>query len=931
MQDRTTKITMLVDAAQGKAATAELNAGVVTMEKNFQSSAVAASAAFTSIEVGEKRVGQSSSVMAAQMQEATAASNSLAQSQVKAAIATETNTVAATEGAAANTALGQSVAAAGAESEISSAKIVKVGIAVDKLGGVAIPGGKAIGTLTGALSSLSLVQLGTIAGVALLIGYLVHLFKAKEDQVKVDQDMIRANLDVQRTMNTGTLFTREYARVLHDTELANSVLKTSYQNLSVAQGEEADAIAGEARAMKGAAAASTDLATKIILYARAELFGAGSQQEATSARLEAQKSFHSEVEARIKAWAETNKSIDALKAEFAAIIQDKNALNDLIITLDAGAAAQARFSAGTSAIGKIRTKVAMDAAEANQKLTHSEAERRFAEEASRQGLTQLVETTRLAEKNQKAFTESHKSGGSAARQYANELVNLQKRVAEAEGVLGGDSFTNRQSKIGAEINAERAHLEINKRDRTAALEALDRIEHAQIQKVAQDRTDAEQRVMMEIARMHIEAGDNEIAKKKQLMDLDIALRSQALTREFGDTSQTQDLIKLYKQAKEEEYVKWYLDLWSKTDASRLAAERQMMDTLEAEREKRDKATLDKAVRLAKQIEAARGAIGGQIGGSLVSPASSGQVDSLIKQIERLGPAFLTAGKDANVIKVALDQVDKLFGFVGRDARTLGLQLRAVEQYGKGNAFGGLVTSLKALGSELINGGRLAIGFAQTLGNAFSSALGSGQNFIAQLGSTMISGLTSIVGQMLMQYGIDLVAHGIASVLKGTAIMADPFSFAFPFGAAMVAAGHAEIAQGIVFGAAGGAVSGLGQMAANKISGGGGSSAGASSSSAVVASSAPAARSATPRQPTFINVATSAEARQDASQQRLNREVIAQRAGLDQSSPGPVTFVIQLGTEAGNQFFDGLMKGRAVLTMNNATGQYKGKLKKGLGL
>lgn len=201
--------------------------------------------------------------------------------------------------------------------------------------------------------------------------------------------------------------------------------------------------------------------------------------------------------------------------------------------------------------------MAQEAAARGEKLSHTEAVRRFNQELEKQGseTIKLARETELARKNQEAFSETHKSAASGARAYANSLVDLRKRVEEAEGALGGDSFSRREANVAASIQAEREHLEINKRDRVAAMEALDRIEKAQIEKISQDRVEAEQRANVEIARAQIALLDNESLAKKRTMALDIQEYALARTKEFGETQKAFDLIDAFKRTREAEYVK----------------------------------------------------------------------------------------------------------------------------------------------------------------------------------------------------------------------------------------------------------------------------------------------------------------------------------------------------------------------------------------
>lgn len=992
--NKVTKITMIVDAAQGKAEVAGLNSELAGNVTAFQASATSATSANASIQqllltknrlmIETSAVGASikaENAELARLQGLAAASatgqkqfgSAIAESEQKLlallvtqrelAVSTAENNAAlkqsssatlqkatadqAAAAAAAEHAAAQ--AALGVESDASAGKIIKVGVAVDKLSGVAIPGGKAIGTLAGAFSALSLGQLAVIAGGALLIGYMISLLRHKEEQIKIDQDQIA--LDVRRhdLLNTGNLFTREYANVLRDLNAVSVSMKGASQALALAQATENDAVRGSTSAYKEAAANTSEMGQKLLLYTMQLFSSVKTQQEATAERLEATKRMGEEITARIRLAAEMGQTAAALIAERRAAGDTQTAIELLTTALDNGALAQARFRAGQGIKGEIRQQVSQEAADAGLVLNHAEAERRYTEALKGRGeaTVKLAEAAEIAAKNMKAFDheehakKAHSHAG-ALRAVANELVNLKARAEDAESALAGDAFGKREERIATAMQREISHLEINKRDQVAAIEYVGRIQSAEIAKVAQDRTAAEQAVMVEIARMHIEAGDNEIQKHRQLLDLDVALRSLALRKEFGDTTQATDLITLYKRAKEEQFEKWYLDLWSKADAQRLADEKQMMDTLAEVRLKRDQETLHRAVKLYKDITAATSAVSG----SRFQPANSAETAYILRLMSQLGPQFKEVAKDATLVKNAFSEVDRMFGFVGRDARTLSLQLRALTAYGKGDTFSGLRLSLKALGSEMISSGVLATNMAQSLFDAFSSSLTQGGNFVRALGANLVGGITAVVGQMLLQNGILLIADGIKNVL-----IANGLNALFPgAGAALLAAGHAEIIQGIIFGAAGGVVASGGAAIAGVIRGNGNQSSAAGAAAGAGAGAATGVSAATPtnasRQtgPTVINVAGASHSasvdsyhawlerafgdRRDLAVQRSNREAVMQREQMQQES-GPVTIVVQLGESGAEKFLTKLMDGQGRLTLEGAIGKDKRRLRAAL--
>lgn len=889
MQEKTTKITMLVDASQGKAETASLNQSVAGLNKNFQSSAVAATAAFSSIEAGEKRVGQSSSVMAAQMEQASVAANSLAQSQTKVALATEGAAAASVEGATAQQGLTVATTEAAVAADLSAKKIVQVGVVIDKLAGVAIPGGKAIAALTGAFSAMSLVQLGGIAVIALLVGHLIAMLRAKEELIKLEQEQISLDLQHNLIMQTGNQWNAERARVLHDVAAMNSTLTKASKELLIAQADEADAIRGSTTRYKDMASQTEDLTTKLVIYAFGLKQGVKNQTEATQARLEAQKAMNDEIDARVRLDVQMGLSRTAILADISAIVKDEQAIRDLTKALDEGVLAQTRFKEGQSLIGRTRTKVAEEAAEAGVTLTRAEASRRFTEALKAQGdeAVHLGEVTVRTEKNMKMFTEAHKSGTGAAKQYANALVDLRKRAEEAEGALVGDSFSRKEAQVAAEIKAERLHLEINKRDKMAANEALDRIERARIEKNNLDRTEAEQRVMVEIARLHIEAGDNEIQKKKQLMALDIALRSQALKKEFGDTAQAADLIDLYTRAKQVEYEKWYLDMWAKTDDARIAAERQMLDTIDAERLKRDKEFLDKWAKHLKQVADLAKSL--HIDLKLVTPAQITEIARLDTQMQKLG--------------IDVRRVDQIFGSASRSVAQLTARMKVVGGMGP--------KEMDALQNKVSLTKDSFMALFSAVGAGFEALIGGSESF----GSALMRSILGALGQIAASWGAFYIALGVGELFTPGAHHA----------------GVVHIAQGGVLLALAGALAGVSSVigGSRSSSSGSGASGGSGDSSSSVTPQVTGARAQRP--PTFLDVPTSPQARldarRDAAQQRLNQEVIAQQVSARDS--GPVNITFNLSKEASKKLFDDLLEGSAKVTIDRVIGRDKQRVKKAL--
>lgn len=523
----------------------------------------------------------------------------------------------------------------------------------------------------------------------------------------------------------------------------------------------------------------------------------------------------------------------------------------------------------------------------------------------------------------KVFADHTKQAQSEARalslataDLAAKLESAQAARDEAAGVT--TSFDQQRANIRTAIDLKRHELEEKHQLTVLNNVNLSALESAQIATVQAKWVEANRLLQERLGEIEAKASAKAADDKIGLLRAEISKRydieaDYAKRAGFTEKEQAEYLVDV-RVALIKEYIGRRSKLEEDGRKHELQTEANLQNALEDERLKSDKATMTRAIKLFKDMKEAERSVGGQIGGSIIRPADEAQVKALIAQIKSLGKAYADAGHDADVVRKAFDAVDKLFGFVGRDARTLALQLKALEQYSKGDAFGGLRTSLKALGSDLINSGKLAMTFAQTLYDGFAQAIGAGENFLASLGAALVRGMTQIIAQQLLQFGMGLIASGTKDILTGVAINANPFTPGM--GSALIAAGVAEVAQGVAFGAAGGVVAGLGQLAANKINPQ--SSATSSTAGAATDGGTGSSRDRA-QQPTFINVPS-------GQQQSANA-----LAGMTLRSPRlgteiQVTLVNKLDANGTSQF----LNGQNVITRHNVASHRK-EMRRGLGL
>jgi hypothetical protein len=706
------------------------------------------------------------------------------------AAAAETETISVLEAARAEQALALANLEVAETSSLTTRQMFQVGGAIDRVAGVAVPGARSIGLLAGSFSAAIIPQLLLITGISLLVGELVKLGKAKEEQIKLDDDQIKVDVARYQAMQTGTLFTKEYATVLHDQNALNAQLKQSSMALSVAQGEETDALRGYSTTARDAAANTDNLQSKVALYVYSLFASTKTETEATTARLEATKTIDEQINFRIRLAAETGKTRDALVAELRVILGETDALHGLIAALDAGALAQARMRAGQGVIGAAKSKVAEEAAEKGIDLSknHALATHLLNVELTRQGeeTYKLAQTTMAAEKNMQGFNESHKSGAAAARAYSNALVDLRKRMEESQAALVGDNFAARDAKIAIDIKAEQDHLRINKRDKEEALLYLAGREKALHDKVAQDRAIAEQRLQDEIAAIDIAGIQDAVAREEATIQRQIQRRQLDIFQEFGVTEQSEQRVLEMKEAYGRQLERFYVEESAKrmkqyedTLKYELELERRLTDELQNEELKRTQAVLHGARDQANaRTEAGKFLL------SQGQGASSGQTDKFLAQLKELGPAFDDVDKHAASTKTAIDYVKNAFGFASNSAEMFQLKLDTLTGHSVtfGQTFTAIVsemfTTVEGLSAVFQSVGQAISGVFEGLITGTENAKSAFLNFLATLLMQM--------GQMAIAIGtIYLFIPGYGGL-----------------GAALIAAGiGAEILAGVFKGLA----------------------------------------------------------------------------------------------------------------------------------
>jgi hypothetical protein len=357
---------------------------------------------------------------------------------------------------------------------------------------------------------------------------------------------------------------------------------------------------------------------------------------------------------------------------------------------------------------------------------------------------------RVLESNE-ALRESgkqHNGAAAAARSYANALVDLRARAADIEAELSLDAFALMEFRIRTQIQKEREHLEINKRDKEAALLILDRIERAMIEKAHLDAlraNDGFNKQQFEQHRKHLEQVEKQEAQHQQ------------------------KLLQMFIDRKKAE-----------------------------EGDKRARARLA----LASQ--------------DVANEARRAEI--------------------AERAALEIEKVARAYSHASKEERIFGLQLRALEQFTKGDFFGGLITSIQAWNAELIQSGGYAQIWSDAIVGAFDQTLNSGASFLDAFGKLLIAGL-------LKAYGQAAIASGTYHITEGIARMATLWDFAG--GAREFAAGTALVALGAAMTGAAGAIQ---NSIGHKPAAGGASAAGSAGSTASTGASG------SRREPQIVKVA-----------------------------------------------------------------------------
>jgi hypothetical protein len=311
-----------------------------------------------------------------------------------------------------------------------------------------------------------------------------------------------------------------------------------------------------------------------------------------------------------------------------------------------------------------------------------------------------------------------------------------------------------------------------------------------------------------------------------------------------------------------------LEKWNRTSTDEILASARHLG---AEEEKiqldSDKKMMDAATKQMAAIAALNKGLGTNL--RVFNPEDKETAAALIQALSILNPALANLGKNeqsnAAYTKDVSDAIKRLTTDIGHNVQGSkqlvdGLLQVALHQEALNTAAGktdvtlqkqiaelvqlrgqmaGTSQSIRSVSADLMtsvntwaasaaaatNWGDIMVSSVQALQKGIEASFAALISGSQSAGAAIIQAITGIVAHVLEQFGTMLISRGIAAILMGEAINADPFTVGM--GSALIAAGVKEVAEGSILTAIGGVVSGLGGLA-------GGSSAAATGSSASAA-------------------------------------------------------------------------------------------------
>jgi hypothetical protein len=747
----------------------------------------------------------------------------------------------------------------GNEAELTAAKMVRTANAASNIAGVSLGAGRSLAILASAFSAVGLAQVALIAGIGILIGYIMEQIKAKRELIAVNEQGLQFDLAQERTYKNQQNLTKDLQSILLSYKAAREeYLKTLQQE---DEGfHKVKASQEEWKKINDANNYGTALATTY-----AHLFGTAldqvedKQKKLTNTRMQDTAEMSNAIDEAVKFSAATNTANERIIEQARNAGWDAQSLDALAAALNAATTAESRMAQGHTELGRIRREVAYNAAVATEKLTHAEFERRVQEAATAAGTKDLIKQTELYDENMKAATQTVKSHTGAIRAYNNELINLKKQLEDARAAadpLAG-SFEKQAQKIRDNIDALQKHAVANARDRAEMRETIKELGEAQLAALAVKRLEFERKVDDEITQMRIKAiedvNQREVAQIQNTMQKKI----EEVQKTVGFTAEAWDQIVRIAQAADDEMGRHYID------STRKAAEESMKVVLEVQKQQGAlvlKEAGDNLKEQSKQFEIHERQIA-QLAAAFASARGGVAPVMDVGQLDRINEKLIQMG-------ASMSQVDRIFGSASKSAQQLEGRIDLLTQKGI-SGFGELKAVTEDFMKSLIQSGKLYEMLGGIISNMFES---------------IASGTTSF-GKALLKAFLDAIAQ-IATMLGTLFLLA---AAGLPFIPGMGWAAAPLIAAGLALMAFAGAIKGLSSLIDKGSSG----AAGAAGGSTATGGAAAAGGSARAQNPVLVPINAS---------------------GLQQA---PVQLTVSLDRQSGNDF----LAGKDVVTGATVAGKH----------
>lgn len=828
-------------------------------------------------------------------------------------------TTATQQAAVAQTELTAATAAGAEASSLSAAQMLRVGGAVDKLALGVNTGARQLSVLAGAFSAASLPQFALIIGVSLLIGELLKLGKAKEVHVELNDKLIAQDIVLAQTAETAAERASKEKVVRGDLIAILSLLidhsekynkaveaqKNAQTELTLAQLRQEDAMNGVAAS---AGAFGENLGNAFVPGIKS---AGQSVAEHTDEMQKNRAELDKNIESIIKFANETGKANDVIIRQAQEMGADADVIKRLTDELNSGLRAQRQWQAalddqtipavnlrntiegeaqarkqlierinGQVTAGKslrdvveanrsaleaelksIKDGIDLDVAAGRVKGTHAamqaELNRRIAE--GHDGLEKYLAVVKASDEAHKNWSNSTDKATAAAKALAlatNELVK-ESEIATAKDTVGDKGkFAALEEQVHAEIAAKRFALQ-QKNQLTADNNVLLLgIEQARIDRIKEDEIKARQEAATRIRAIYDAAIINEYDRHVAMVEKQVDEDRKFFTNLGISKNEIDALTTEARKGREDEFQRWFIEANRKSYEQIAKEGARFEHQLNQEKQREDAAFFKQQLRDFEQHEKEMQALidkFGQRSGGHVAILDVNEIDKINNRLKALG--------------LSVKGVDEHFGHATSNVHVFELRLKALERFSKGDYFGGLRASIKAVTLDMLESGQMAHTMGDLLESSFSRAVASGKSFLSTLGASLIQGMADIVAQVLKQIGLMLISKGIADVLMGIAINSNPFTAGA--GTALIHAGTMEIVEGGLLGIAAGVVSGLGSLAGNAIQGNNSNSptAGAGASGATTGGATP------PRQqPASIIIDLSSSARQSQRPMHVTLEL-----------------------------------------------------------